>query len=159
MSVIPPFRQPAIHQTGARRQYVGRIPPIEAGLILREIWRQRYSDASGRPAEALTGATLRRVFDVETRIVRDEAHGTLLSGRAAKDLDRLDRSTQRRIVARLEEFAQNPYDPRDSMLLTNRGELRRSGIGHRRIIVVVGESSRNLAVVTIDHRGQVYRRV
>jgi len=34
-----------------------------------------------------------------------------LSRRAERDLDRLDKPTQKRIVRRLEQLADDPYDP------------------------------------------------
>lgn len=64
-----------------------------------------------------------------------------LSARAAKDLDRLNRETQQRMIKRLERLGEVPRDPRLSSLLTSQGGLRRS------------------RVVTIERLGQVYRRI
>jgi mRNA-degrading endonuclease RelE of RelBE toxin-antitoxin system len=41
-----------------------------------------------------------------------------LSDRAAKDLDRLNRQTQERMVKRLEQIGDAPQDPRFSSMLT-----------------------------------------
>lgn len=83
----------------------------------------------------------------------------LLSNRAAKDLDRLNRNTQQRVVRRLEELADAPFDPRLSSPLTNAGGLRKSRVGGWRIIFLVNEESTSLEVVTIQRRGQVYQRI
>ena len=82
-----------------------------------------------------------------------------LSGRAAKDLDRLDRKTQLRIVNRLEQLSEAPGDPRISSALTNQGGFRKSRVGGWRIIFSLDEPSRILNVITIERRGQVYRRI
>ena len=82
-----------------------------------------------------------------------------LSNRAAKDLDRLNRVTQERILNRLDQLAEAPRDPRFSNLLTNRGGLRRSRVGGWRIIFSVDENTTTVDVVTIERRGQVYQRI
>ena len=82
-----------------------------------------------------------------------------LSNRAAKDLDRLNRGTQERILNRLDQLAEAPDDPRLSNLLTNRGGLRKSRVGGWRIIFSVDGDSKTVDVVTIERRSQVYRRI
>lgn len=82
-----------------------------------------------------------------------------LSNRAAKDLDRLDRGTQQRILDRLDQLAEAPGDPRHSNLLTNQGGLRKSRAGGWRIIFSVDEGSRSVDIVTVERRGQVYQRI
>lgn len=82
-----------------------------------------------------------------------------LSNRAAKDLDRLDRETQQRMVKRLEQIGEAPHNPRFSSMLTNQGGLRRSRVGDWRIIFAVDEERRSVDVVTIERRGQVYHRI
>ena len=86
-------------------------------------------------------------------------HEVRLSDRAAKDLDRLNRETQQRMVKRLEQIGEAPQDPRFSSLLTNQGGLRRSRVGGWRIIFTVDQEGRTVNVVTIDRRGQVYHRI
>jgi iron complex transport system ATP-binding protein len=56
-----------VHDLNLAARYADHLFAVRSGKIV----------ASGKPAEVLTVATLRSVFDVETRIVRDEAHGTL----------------------------------------------------------------------------------
>ena len=82
-----------------------------------------------------------------------------LSGRATKDLDRLNRETQQRMIKRLERIGEAPQDPRLSSLLTNQGGLRRSRVGGWRIIFAVDEEAKTVDVVTIERRGQVYHRI
>lgn len=82
-----------------------------------------------------------------------------LSGRAAKDLDQLDRSTRKRLFRRIADLAASPFDPRLSIELTARKGLRRSRVGGWRIIFTVYEASKTVYVVTIDRRGQVYKNL
>ena len=82
-----------------------------------------------------------------------------LSNRAAKDLDRLPRGTQERILNRLDQLAEAPCDPRLSSRLTNQGGLRKSRVGGWRIIFSVNEGGGTVEVVTIERRGQVYQRI
>jgi mRNA interferase RelE/StbE len=82
-----------------------------------------------------------------------------LSHRAARDLDRLGRDARERMLKRLEQLAEDPYEARMSAPLTNKGDLRRSRVGGWRIIFRVDDAERVLNVVTIERRGQVYQRV
>jgi mRNA interferase RelE/StbE len=80
-----------------------------------------------------------------------------LSHRAARDLDRLGRDIQERMMRRLEQLAQDPHDARLSGVLTNQGGLRKSRVGGWRILFTVDDEKRSLHVVTIERRGQVYQ--
>jgi mRNA interferase RelE/StbE len=80
-----------------------------------------------------------------------------LSNRAERDLDRLDRPTRKRVDRRLEQLAEDPFDPRLSAALTNQGELRKSRVGGWRVIFKV--EGTDVFVVTIERRGQVYQRI
>jgi mRNA interferase RelE/StbE len=73
-----------------------------------------------------------------------------LSARAVKDLDSLDRIAQ---------LADAPYNPKLSIKLTNQGGLRRSRVAGWRIIFLVDDRAKELSVVTIERRGQVYGRI
>jgi hypothetical protein len=55
-------------------------------------------------------------------------YAQLLSARAVKDLDGLDDKTKKRMLGRIEELADAPYDPKLSIKLTNQGGLRRSPV-------------------------------
>jgi mRNA interferase RelE/StbE len=82
-----------------------------------------------------------------------------LSARAVKDLDALDDKTKKRMLDRIAELAEAPYDPKLSIKLTNQGGLRRSRVAGWRIIFLVDDKARTLSVVTIERRGQVYKRM
>ena len=82
-----------------------------------------------------------------------------LSARAVKDLDALDDNTKKRMLDRIAELAGAPYDPKLSIKLTNQGGLRRSRVGGWRIIFLVDDIGKVLSVVTIERRGQVYKRM
>ena len=82
-----------------------------------------------------------------------------LSGRAAKDIDRLDRKTRLRIIGRLEQISESPYAPQFSSMLSNQGSLRKSRVGGWRIIFAVEDESRTVNVVLVERRGQVYHRI
>jgi mRNA interferase RelE/StbE len=82
-----------------------------------------------------------------------------LSNHAGKDLDRLGRDTRERILQKLVDIADAPHDPRLSSPLTGKGNLRKSRVGGWRIIFSVEDEIKVVAVVTIEPRGQVYRRI
>jgi mRNA interferase RelE/StbE len=82
-----------------------------------------------------------------------------LSGRAVKDLDALDDKLKKRMLDRIAELAEAPYDPKLSIKLTNQGGLRRSRVAGWRIIFLVDDKAKTLSVVTIERRGQVYKRM
>jgi mRNA interferase RelE/StbE len=82
-----------------------------------------------------------------------------LSSRAQRDFGRLDKPTQRRVVRRLEEVAEDPYNPRISAPLTGVGNLRKSRVGGWRIIYEVLDETRVVLVAMIERRGQVYKRI
>lgn len=62
-----------------------------------------------------------------------------LSRQAEKDMERLDRTTLKRIQARIDELAGNPLDPRLSRQLEMDPEKRYSRAGNWRIIFEVKE--------------------
>ena len=76
---------------------------------------------------------------------------------AEKILDRLDRATERRIRLRISQLAEDPFDPRISSLLVQRGGVRKSRVGGWRILYSADREVEILSVLTIDTRGQVYR--
>lgn len=79
--------------------------------------------------------------------------------RAEKDFARLDRRTQKRVTQRAAELGKAPLDSRISRALTEKGMLRRSRMGGWRLIYTVDDEARVVTIVTIDRRGQVYKRV
>ena len=82
-----------------------------------------------------------------------------LSRRAERDLDRMDNTTRNRIIRRLEQLAEDPYDPRLSGTLSGVGDLRKSRVGAWRIICQVVDETKIVFVVMIERRGQVYKRI
>ncbi len=80
-----------------------------------------------------------------------------LSHEAEKTLDRLDRTTERRIRRRLWELAEAPFDPRLSKPLTGVEDLRSSRVGDWRILFTVNEAAQAVQVLAIRPRGQAYR--
>jgi mRNA interferase RelE/StbE len=86
-------------------------------------------------------------------------YAQILSARAVKDLDALDDKTRKRMLHRIAQLADAPYDPKLSIKLTNQGGLRRSRVAGWRIIFLVDDKTKTLSVVTIERRGQVYNRV
>ena len=86
-------------------------------------------------------------------------YSTQFANRAEKDFARLDRDTQSRIRDRVRELAADPYDLRLSQVLTGRGGLRKSRVGGWRIIFTLDDKAKVLSVVTIERRGQVYKRI
>jgi mRNA interferase RelE/StbE len=84
---------------------------------------------------------------------------TVLSAKALKILDRLDRKIDKRIQGRLEELAVNPSDPRISNKLETVAGQRYSRVGDWRIVYEIAEDSGTLLVITIQHRSRVYQEV
>jgi len=76
---------------------------------------------------------------------------------AEKSLDRLDRSTERRIRQRILLLADDPFDPRLSAPLTEREGLRKSRVGGWRILFQADRAAKAIFVLTVDTRGQVYK--
>ena len=58
----------------------------------------------------------------------------VLSAKAVKSLDRLDRKTEERIQARLDELTLNPYEPRISKQMETAARQRYSRVGNWRIV-------------------------
>ena len=77
---------------------------------------------------------------------------------AEKVLDRLDRPTERRIRQRIVLLAEDPFDLRLSAPLTEREGLRKSRVGGWRILFTADRAAKVMYVLTVDTRGQVYKR-
>jgi len=84
---------------------------------------------------------------------------TVLSAKAIKILDRLDRKIDKRIQARLDELGVNPLDPRISNKLETIAGQRYSRVGDWRIIYEIAEDARKVLIITIQHRSRVYQEV
>ena len=79
--------------------------------------------------------------------------------RARKDFNRLDRSLQKRIDARLDELERNPRDSRISAPLRGEGDLQKSRVGGWRVVFKIDDESRIVSLITIERRGQAYKRL
>jgi mRNA-degrading endonuclease RelE of RelBE toxin-antitoxin system len=78
---------------------------------------------------------------------------------AAKTLKFLDQPTSRRLLARFEELAENPFDPRQSNPLEMEPSIRRSRVGNWRIFFEVNDDARTIAIVAIKPRSRAYRKL
>lgn len=83
----------------------------------------------------------------------------VLSAKAIRALDRLDRKTEQRIHVRLDQLAGNPLDPRVSSRLETSEGKRYSRVGDWRIVYEVDEVKELFVVITIQHRSRVYKEV
>jgi mRNA interferase RelE/StbE len=84
---------------------------------------------------------------------------TVLSAKAIKSLDRLDRKTEQRIQARLDELAINPLEPRISKQLETAELKRYSRVGDWRIVYEIDTDNHIIFIITIQHRSRVYKEV
>lgn len=85
------------------------------------------------------------------------SYAVVVAHEAEKILDRLDRSMEQRIRGRFLQLAEDPFDPRLSVPLTDRAGVRKSRVSGWRILFTVDRDARVLSVVTVDTRGQVYK--
>lgn len=81
----------------------------------------------------------------------------ILAKDVVKTLDRLDRTTNERIKAKLRAIAEEPLDPRLSKTLKGIEGLRSSRVGGWRIIFTVDDETKAIYVLRISPRGQAYR--
>lgn len=79
------------------------------------------------------------------------------SHQAAKDLRRLDRTTMKRIEDRVDELAQDPFNPRISQQKETDPETRKSRVGDWRIIYQVEEATQTVNIAAIRPRSRAYR--
>jgi mRNA interferase RelE/StbE len=76
---------------------------------------------------------------------------------AEKTLDRLDRTTARRIEAKIDELIQDPFNPRLSRQMETDPEARYSRVGDWRIIYRVNEAAGTLDIAAIRPRSSAYK--
>jgi mRNA interferase RelE/StbE len=75
---------------------------------------------------------------------------------AAKGIEKLPRTLQRRIFARLETLTTNPRPP-GSVKLTGQ-EAYRVRVGDYRVIYIVEDDELVVVVIDVGHRRDVYRK-
>ena len=82
-----------------------------------------------------------------------------LAHQVEKLLDRMDRTTERPIRARMFQLWQDPFDPRLSSPLIERAGVRKSRAGDWRILFTVSRDVQTIYIATVGPGGQVCRRV
>ena len=75
-----------------------------------------------------------------------------------KSLKSLDQVTIKRLHQRLQELAQDPFDPRISGQVEMEQGERKSRVGDWRIFYEVDEASRIIDVLAVRPRQQAYRK-
>ncbi|WP_298591991.1 type II toxin-antitoxin system RelE/ParE family toxin [uncultured Kocuria sp.] len=85
-----------------------------------------------------------------------ERYAVKLSKRAAKELRKLDRPVQARIVAALALLRDDPRPATVKALVGHPGYLR-VRVGDYRIVYTVHEGKLLVLVLTLGHRGAIYR--
>lgn len=83
----------------------------------------------------------------------------VLSAKAIKILEGLDRKIEKRIQARLEELEVNPSTPHISNKLETGAGKRYTRVGDWRIVYEIAEDSDTIFVITIQHRSRVYQEI
>ena len=78
----------------------------------------------------------------------------VLTDSARRDLERLDRSVARRIVARLEDLQEDPLTKLGRLV---NSPLYRLRVGDGRVIVEVDEREVRVSVIKVAHRRTVRR--
>jgi mRNA-degrading endonuclease RelE of RelBE toxin-antitoxin system len=81
----------------------------------------------------------------------------VLSAKAIRSLDRLDKKTEKRIQTRPEEIARKPLDARISKKLETVVGKRYSRAGDWRIIYEI--TGDQIFVLTVQHRSKVYQKI
>ena len=85
-----------------------------------------------------------------------ERYAVELSKRAAKELRKLDRPVQARIVAALALLQENPRPATVKALVGSPGYLR-VRVGDYRIVYTIDEGKLLVLVLALGHRGAIYR--
>lgn len=83
-------------------------------------------------------------------------HRVLLKPSAAKDLEKMERPLQRRIIAKLDDLSRSPRGT-DTRKLAGEEELYRVRVGDVRIIYQIQDRELIVLVVRIARRDEVYR--
>ncbi len=78
----------------------------------------------------------------------------ILTQRALKDLERIDKETQRRIAVKLKEYANNPLIHAKKLVSPKIGEYRLRIGDYRVIFDIEGE---NIVILRIGHRKSIYK--
>jgi mRNA interferase RelE/StbE len=83
-------------------------------------------------------------------------HEILLTPQAEKDLRRLPAETFRRVIGDIKSLSQTPRPPGCRKLSGSQGEYR-IRVGDQRILYEVDDAAREVRVLRVRHRREVYR--
>ncbi len=81
-----------------------------------------------------------------------------LTSEAERDMNRLDRTAERRIRERLKELVPDPFAPRLSKPLKMFPGTRSARVGDWRILYEIAEPERLIRVTAVRPRREAYRR-
>lgn len=81
------------------------------------------------------------------------------SARAIKEIERMDRATMKRVQARIDELALNPFDHRLSKQLEMAPDRRYSRVGDWRLVFAVNEAEHAIEIAAVQHRSRVYKKL
>jgi len=87
-----------------------------------------------------------------------ERYELRLSARAARAIRKLDRPSQRRVLAALSLLRDEPRPPAASTL-TGHGGYLRVRVGDYRIVYTVDDGVLMVLVLAVGHRREIYRRL
>ncbi|MFP3868927.1 MAG: type II toxin-antitoxin system RelE family toxin [Desulfobacteraceae bacterium] len=87
------------------------------------------------------------------------SYAVRLTGPAAKALESLDQTTLKRLQARIDELAHDPFSPRISKPLKTAPGRRSSRIGGWRLIYQVNENEHLVFITAILPRQAAYRKL
>jgi mRNA interferase RelE/StbE len=79
-----------------------------------------------------------------------------VSPAAGRQIRKLDRDTQKRVLARIEKLEQDPR-PHDASKLQSPEELYRIRVGDYRIVYCIEDDRLLVLIVKVGHRKEVYR--
>jgi mRNA interferase RelE/StbE len=85
-----------------------------------------------------------------------KAYSVQIDGRAVKEIAKLAKDIQRRILVRIESLATNPR-PNGVDKLEGNDELYRVRVGDYRIIYQIRDRELIVLIVRVGHRREVYR--
>jgi mRNA interferase RelE/StbE len=81
-----------------------------------------------------------------------------LTSEAERELNRLDRTAERRIRERLKDLAPDPYSPRLSKPLKMFPGTRSARVGDWRVLYEISEPKRLMRVTAVRPRREAYRK-
>lgn len=71
----------------------------------------------------------------------------------------MDRATMKRVQARIDEPALNPFDRRLSKQLEMAPDRRYARVGDWRLVFAVNEAEHVIEIAAVQHRSRVYKKL